>query len=467
MWQNLTPELVFGIFGHFLPGLKLSVTEPAQFPWYLGHICSRWRDVFISYPAFWSNFIIYLELDYDIYGEPRTIHEPDVTRALAILNVCLPRGGNGPFSFKLVLYSYDLRYGSDQSSKSRCGLQVLELLVGQSNRWHDAHIELCESGLPILYMVKDRLPILRSVRVNIWSCGAASMRTPSSNYIDLFEDASQLKCLHAGVFTWRVDWSALTVVHLRYPYRVSMHLEALSRCSRLEELNIYGRFRMHLDPIPVALPFLKILRTGSERALQLFQMPMLQELCIKRITDLRRPDGTSFADTISSCLPSLLHLTKLTLCTNRTGDVELILQYMPAVSDLCLYICEPIIVTSEHRTEKCLRVSGTGFLKLLTESPKSQYLKTLTVGLLRCDENYLADITTWIKRKSLPDDVHRFDELEHLSLVFDAWDYTHFFGVVRQHLEAEGIQNSIRKINNEDDNIVFDFFTNWDELWDA
>ena len=61
-------------------------------------------------------------------------------------------------------------------------------------------------------------------------------------------------------------------------------------------------------------------------------------------------------------------------------------------------------------------------LELVTESPKLQYLKTLTVGPLRCDENNLADIT---HGKSSPDG----------------------HGV---HLEAEGIRNSI---NNEGDSI--------------
>jgi hypothetical protein len=154
MWQNLAPELVFGILRHFIPfrGLKLSVTKPELFPWYLGQICSSWREVFISYPAFWNYFIIQLEFE--------SVSFTDLDRALAILHACLPRSRNSPFSFQLVLYPYKLYY------RMR-GEQILELLVGQSTRWHDAHIDLYELELPVLYTVKDKLPMLHSMRVNL------------------------------------------------------------------------------------------------------------------------------------------------------------------------------------------------------------------------------------------------------------------------------------------------------------
>lgn len=476
MWEDLAPELVLGIFRHFLSGLKLSVTEPALFPWYLGQICSSWREIFISYPAFWSNFIIHLEsqveLQYDfVEAHCTTMHvEVDAHRALAILNTtCLPRSGNFPFSFKLVVYS-------SRMLKKRGGLQILELLVRQCTRWHDAHIELHESGLPVLYRVKGKLPVLRSMWVNLWVLYDTPhivknilAGPPPSTYADLFVNTPQLRCLHVCYHPWTIDLSALTVIHLRYPYyQMSLLQDNHSRFSCLEELNIYGRFKLSLDldTVPVTLPSIKILRTVFGKALELIRTPMLQELCLTKITELYEPDAPDFHDTLSTCLPSLPHLTKLTLCTNTPGDVEILLQCMPVVSDLCLYACEPNYsgLRIGDPPEHCLRVCKSDLLEPLTECPKARYLKTLTVGLLDCDENRLANITTWMRRKSLQDGVHCFDELEHLSLVFGALPDVHSFGVVKQHLKAEGIQNSIRKLNNEDDSILFDFYIDCDEL---
>ena len=158
MWQILAPELVFGILRHFLPagGLKLSVIEPALFPWYLGQICSSWREVFISYPEFWNNLVIHLQSHRDKNFCTTIGVDANFNRALAILNTCLPRSRNCPLSFQFILYSDELCYGPE-NSKSRCSLQILELLVGESTRWRDAHIELHESGLPV-YMVEDKLP---------------------------------------------------------------------------------------------------------------------------------------------------------------------------------------------------------------------------------------------------------------------------------------------------------------------
>ena len=243
------------------------------------------------------------------------------------------------------------------------------------------------------------------MRINLWSpkrpYHLASIGPPPPTYLHLFENTPQLRHLHLCKFAWNIDWSALTVIHLRNPYGLSLPLGHLSRVSRLEELNIYGYFGILPDTTPVTLPFLKILRTADEMAQGLFRTPMLQELCIKNIISAVEPEGTSFRDTISICLPSLLHLTKLTLCTNRTDDVENLLRCMPAVSDLCLYVGEPEYnsLVMGFTTEYCMRVWSTHTLELLTECPKVRCLKTLTVGLLRCNENCLSDITTWIRRK--------------------------------------------------------------------
>lgn len=135
-----------------------------------------------------------------------------------------------------------------------------------------------------------------------------------------------------------------------------------------------------------------------------------------------------------------LHLTKLTLIATSTSDVEIILQYMPALPDLILYLYE------------------TDCLKLLSECPKLRFLKTLIVCVLFDDEDRWANITTWMKRKSLPHSVRYFEGLEYLSFKLSKMrGHSHIPEVVKKHLEAEGTRHSIQLIYNLDSRLpLFD-----------
>jgi hypothetical protein len=426
MWQALAPELVFEIFRHFLPGLTLSVTEPKLFPWYLGQICGSWRSVFISHARFWSNLIV----EADFYDVRCAKH------ALQILELCLARSNDQPLSFKLT---YVLFKASDDRSRrarktlsKRC-LPMLNLLMGESTRWRDVYITMGEPELPILYKIHHKLPMLRSVQILLSDVDGVVTRPPPI-YEDLFENAPQWRRLYIHRDpSWKADWSALTVIYLRCPSSVAEHLDILSRVSRLEELAIRGEFMMTILPNaipPITLPFLKILRTDSEDVLFLFRTPVLQELWIGFGSGFGRSDAIL-------CLPTLLHLTKLTLIATMTSDVEIILQHMPALPDLTLYLYE------------------TDCLKLLSECPKLRCLKTLTVCVLSGDEDRWANITTWMKRKSLPRSVRYFEGLECLSLKLSEMPGHSHIPVVKKHLEAEGIRNSIQLIRDLDSRLPF------------
>ena len=446
-WQSLTPELVFEIFRHFLPDLTLSVTEPELFPWYLGQICGSWRRVVISHAGFWSKLII---ISGHCYGDgPLLIRDVQcANRALQLLNLCLCRSSDRPLSFKFAHCLLEPSDSIDQKALSKCYRQMLDLLIGESTRWRDAYISLTgESELPILYKIKNKLPMLRSIRIQLLDADDF-ITYPPTVYEDLFENAPQLGRLYIEDRpSWHVDWSTLTAIHFWGPSldEVSPLLDILSRVtvSRLEELTIHGRYAIPIPPdgIPLkTLPFLKILRIDREDALFLFRTEMLQELWIGGST-FSPATGSRYRNTISACLPSLIHLTKLTLFGRLAGQVEILLQYMPPLPDLSLYIC------------------NTGCLKLLSECPRSRCLKTLTIGLLVDDEDLWADITTWMKRKSLPDGVRRFEELEYLSLeLFEMPSHGHI-AVMKEHLEAEGIRHSIQM--NHTLNSRFPLFDNW------
>ncbi|KAJ7505822.1 hypothetical protein B0H11DRAFT_1976328 [Mycena galericulata] len=54
--RRLPSELICRIFSMTIPPLRRLETQQA--PWYLGHICQRWRDIAVRLPMLWSSFVI-------------------------------------------------------------------------------------------------------------------------------------------------------------------------------------------------------------------------------------------------------------------------------------------------------------------------------------------------------------------------------------------------------------------------
>ena len=153
---------------------------------------------------------------------------------------------------------------------------MLNLLIGESTRWRDAYITIGEPELPILYKIHHKLPMLRSVQIQLSDVDGV-VTLPPPIYEDLFENAPQLRrlCIDKDP-SWRVDWSGLTVISSWSPSSMLDHLDILSRVSCLEELTIRGEFMTTILPNtvpPITLPFLKILPTDSEDVLFLFRTP--------------------------------------------------------------------------------------------------------------------------------------------------------------------------------------------------
>jgi hypothetical protein len=89
------PELIYEILTWCLSGVTLSTDDPRLFPWYLGHVCRSWRSVFVSSPRFWDRFSL---LSYRI-DTGRSITR--IQRALALVELCIERTKDHPFSFYL------------------------------------------------------------------------------------------------------------------------------------------------------------------------------------------------------------------------------------------------------------------------------------------------------------------------------------------------------------------------------
>src|SRR6266550_3704126 len=100
-WTKLYPELIYEILTYCLSDTvpTLDTCFPKHFPWYLGHICRSWRSVFISSPRFWDHFIF----DGSITG---AFSANRVERALTLVELCVKRTKDQPFSFRFNPRSY-------------------------------------------------------------------------------------------------------------------------------------------------------------------------------------------------------------------------------------------------------------------------------------------------------------------------------------------------------------------------
>ena len=126
-WAILYPELIYEILTYCISEAILSVDTPGTFPWYLGHICRSWRSVFISSPRFWDRF----SFKFQARGSADT---SQVERALALVQLCIERTKDHPFSFsfKVMIYTIAVR-------PSLYANQILEALVAHADRWHAAY----------------------------------------------------------------------------------------------------------------------------------------------------------------------------------------------------------------------------------------------------------------------------------------------------------------------------------------
>ena len=443
MWQTLAPEVVIEILRHFLPDSKLSLTKPQQFPWYLGHVCRIWRGVFLSFPQFWTTFIIDITENFQV---------GDLERAPMILKTCLTeRGGGLPISFKFSAVS--LPY-CDRPSLSQylgvlyCG-QILDILVAHSARWHDAYFTLPATQLRTIYHVKDRVPILRSFQLTL-----NDKPTKDVEFCNhLLVTASQLRrvYLHDTEFKlWKANWSSLTTIHFKYPILPTMLLSSLKRTSCLEELVIrqdYGSDFELSSISPIALPFLRVLHAPSLDTLPLLEMHALEDLFVRNDLCIIPTDNPIMEMINTSTFRSLPRLRRLSIIPEDEGDLAQLIQFMPAsVQDLSVYGDLAI------------------FLRVISESSTARNLKMLTVAtwypLEFHEYTLLSRITSWRRETT---GIGPFENLMRLSLVLPQEDWAQngnsdtqiaatpeeFVKLLGHHLEEEGIQYSIQFVDAE------------------
>lgn len=113
--RELPTEILLEIF--LIASPSVSITATAGFPWKLGHVCGRWRDVVLSSPKLWSCI--------DLGFSDKEISKRRGLQACNVLKLCLARSGQHPLSIRLWAHKRNVKTSRD----------IVEIALQVRNRW--------------------------------------------------------------------------------------------------------------------------------------------------------------------------------------------------------------------------------------------------------------------------------------------------------------------------------------------
>lgn len=234
MAMELPPDIVRDIFKMF--SMPVAICRPETFPWFLGQICSGWRNVFLSMTEhFWGDLVIDLSADKKSFRFPFSVIYYE--RALEILKICMDYSASYPLSISLFMKR------SYYAEEHIFVVDILDALIEQSIRWRKVHFHLQEAELQRLHRVKGHLPLLQSItltRVYDPHFSSTPVKPVNERFADSFSDSPSLTHLHiSAITTWKFDWSSILVLKLLEPLMDTENLlTVLPRATRLEELEL-------------------------------------------------------------------------------------------------------------------------------------------------------------------------------------------------------------------------------------
>ena len=356
--QNLPADIIQEMFSYFSTSLRLNVNK--EFPWFLGHVCSRWRALFLAMTTkFWQS----ISIDYRNRwpSDPRQIN-----CILEITRFFVTRNQEEMISFNYLLSKDDRAHGLQSVADLR---RVLEVLVEESTRWESVSIETASLDLPTLQRVKNRLPSLRSLRLSI----PANLSSISS---EIFENTPSLQQVAlVGHFHWKLNWSSLTTLELSQAHFGRNELSILSQVLNVETLTIQHLAASPVTggnaPIPqtIRLPRLKRFSLqGRAQFLAILEAPMLDELKLDFHIHRDLPSVASFLSR-SSCT-----IQRLALKTVARSVFAEVLRRTPEIEHLELGRQSDSIPYLEALDASPRNSSGGGEEKL------APHLKSLTIA---------------------------------------------------------------------------------------
>ena len=197
--RSLPPEILAEIFLHYAAEIAeqfihdfpmLTYRRLSPFPWVLGHICSRWRQIALAEPRIWSTIGF------------KAAEQGD----LLMLNEAFKRGGQS----RLWLLASDLALGNESIHHDF----LRDVVCSQSKRITELELSICgETFEKFLFLPSDSFPMLEAVRLAVFGSGF-SRRTPDSD-MSVFRGAVRLR---------RIEIIAplLSVKQIRFPMNLCL-----------------------------------------------------------------------------------------------------------------------------------------------------------------------------------------------------------------------------------------------------
>ena len=240
--RQLPTEILLEIF--LIASPSVSITAIAGFPWKLGHVCGRWRDVVLSSPKLWS----YIDLGF----LDKHISNRRGVQACNVLKLCLARSGQHPLSIHVRAHKQNVKISRD----------IVKIALQVRNRWkylrytseNWAQIDVSDALFPPTL----NLPMLQRLSIDPPRHYRLSIVSPSLESLNIGSSSD------LSVRTLTQAWPRIT--HLTLSLRIDPDDFAgtLLQLPELSELNILYLYRCDRPSIPVHLDRLLILRTGLE-----------------------------------------------------------------------------------------------------------------------------------------------------------------------------------------------------------
>ncbi|KAL0571763.1 hypothetical protein V5O48_010192 [Marasmius crinis-equi] len=278
--HQIPPEILTRIFAFNCAGTRLETSSIPSIPdiFSISHTCGRWREIILSTPFLWSDFV----LSYCAFPGMASEREFEkrLSRLTSMVRLLLERSEKVPLTFLLTVY--------DERSDEMA--EFLSLLAQSAERWKSLILFAEDCLRPFLHLLSRRLSSLQSLRL-IWSAGTQSDRT-YSKIVDLFEHCGSLTSVRLD-FILSPEWSLL-----RLPWKQLTKLEVssidtpslarlLGECPRLKDLTLDTC--VYADPqtaSPITLSHLEKLSMPECTNIPL----MLRHFLLPKLTTLRFKD---------------------------------------------------------------------------------------------------------------------------------------------------------------------------------
>ncbi|KAF8632906.1 hypothetical protein AX15_001631 [Amanita polypyramis BW_CC] len=314
MIQTIPDDTVCCIFAAFSSAL---VMDQKDFPWFLGHICSGWRSVFLSMVLeFWSRIEIYNR-------NPIPSERACVSRA-SMIKFFLQRNARVPFSF--IFQSFRPAATTTEEYEEMHFRLVLNMLIDESPRWKEADFTILPIDLLSLSRVQGRLPQLQKLSLYL-SMGPSGVGPE----MQLFQSAPSLTHIDiANLSSWNFNWSNLKVVILRSTGPTNTFLSALRQMINLERLILLSSPRNPTLSTMILFPRLEYLEIPPN-LLHSLKAPALEHLHLHFtgfLKDQSRHAVTSFLSR-SSC-----HILRLGMIGCEPEAAIQIIQHTPQIVHL-------------------------------------------------------------------------------------------------------------------------------------